>query len=100
MSQLGPSEDEQTRLMSHSAIGIETLACAVRTGDEPQKPAAHCRGQAGGHGGHSSVYRDAQRSLVYRDQPQMGIARIPGEGKSWVTTRLLVEVIKKSSGIT
>lgn len=63
--------------------------------DEPQKQAAQCRDQAGGHGGHSSVYRNVQSSLVYRDQPQTGIAGIPGEGKSWVTTRLLVEVIKK-----
>lgn len=29
----------------------------------------------------------------------MGIAGIPGEGKSWVTTRLIVEVIKKKKNL-
>lgn len=32
---------------------------------------------------------DVQSSTVRRDQPQMGIAGIPGEGKCGVTTRSL-----------
>lgn len=63
--------------MSHSAVRIETPAHAVRTRDEPQKHATQGRGQ-GGHGGHGSVYRNVQSSLVHRDQPQTGIAGIPG----------------------
>lgn len=35
---------------------------------------------------------NVQSSPVHRDQPQTGIAGIPGEGKCGVTTRLLVEL--------
>lgn len=79
--------------MSHSAGRIETQTRASRNGDEPQKQAAQSRGLAEGHRGHDSVYRSVQSSLVRRDRLQMGIVGIPREGKSWVTTRLLVEVI-------